>query len=109
GQPDGDDEHPPAQLQIGQKLVSDVTHALFKSPQWAHAALFLTYDEHGGLYDHVPPPKACIPDDKTPVNKEGDAEPGAFDLYGVRVPFIVVSPYAKPGFVSHAVYDHTSI
>ncbi|MBX3206036.1 MAG: hypothetical protein KF764_13270 [Labilithrix sp.] len=109
GQPDGDDEHPPAQLQIGQKLVSDVTRALFKSPQWSHAALFFTYDEHGGLYDHLPPPKACIPDDKTPIGKGGSVHEGAFDLYGVRVPFLVVSPYAKRSFVSHAVYDHASI
>jgi phospholipase C len=109
GQPDGDDEHPPAQLQIGQKLVASVTKALMTSPQWKKAAMFITYDEHGGLYDHVPPPKACVPDDLTPRDKEGDPQEGAFDLYGVRVPLLVVSPYAKPGFVSHGVYDHTSI
>lgn len=109
GNADGDDEHPPAQLQIGQKLVSDVTRALFRSPQWSHAALFFTYDEHGGLYDHLPPPKACVPDDKTPFGKGGVQFEGAFDTYGVRVPFVVVSPYAKRGFVSHGVYDHTSI
>lgn len=108
GQPDGDDEHPPAQIQVGQKLVASVTKALFKSPQWSKLALFITYDEHGGLYDHVPPPKACVPDDKTPIKDNLPAE-GAFDIYGVRVPLIVVSPYAKPSFVSHGVYDHTSI
>ena len=48
GQSNGDDEHPPAQIQIGQQLVSNVTRALMHSPQWPHAALFLTYDEHGG-------------------------------------------------------------
>jgi phospholipase C len=109
GDSDGDDEHPPAQIQIGQRLVSNVTRALFKSPQWSKAALFIMYDEHGGIYDHVPPPKACIPDAKTPTGKGGSVEEGAFDLYGVRVPFIVASPYSKPGFVSHGVYDHTSI
>lgn len=109
GDSDGDDEHPPAQIQIGQRFVSTITRALFKSPQWPHAALFIMYDEHGGIYDHVPPPKACVPDAKTPTGKGGSVEEGAFDLYGVRVPFIVASPYSKPGFVSHGVYDHTSI
>jgi phospholipase C len=107
--PDGDDEHPPGDLQVGQKFVSDVVHALFKSPQWSKLALFITYDEHGGLYDHVPPPKACVPDDKPTVDEHYEPVEGAFDRYGPRVPLLVVSPYAKKGFVSHGVYDHTSI
>jgi phospholipase C len=65
-------------------------------------------DEHGGLYDHVPPPKARPPDDIAPMLSSSDT-PGDFANYGVRVPLIVVSPYAKAHFVSHAVYDHTSI
>jgi phospholipase C len=109
GEAEGDDEHPPAQLQIGQRFVAEITRALMRSPQWARAALFFTYDEHGGLYDHLPPPPACAPDAKTPVGKNGVAFEGAFDRYGVRVPFVVVSPYAKRGFVSHGVYDHTSV
>ncbi|MEA2748726.1 MAG: phospholipase [Myxococcales bacterium] len=71
--------------------------------------MFLTYDEHGGIYDHVPPPSACAPDGKGPVDKNGKPVPGAFDRLGFRVPFTVVSPYAKRGYVSHAVLDHTSI
>ncbi len=106
--PAGNDEHPPADVQIGQKFVSDVVHALFASPQWPHLALFITYDEHGGYYDHVPPPKACLPGDHAPILSDKDP-PGDFDRYGFRVPFIVVSPYAKKAYVSHTTYDHTSI
>ena len=50
------DEHPPSNIQVGQKFVAGIVQALFASPQWPHSALFLTYDEHGGYYDHVPPP-----------------------------------------------------
>ena len=71
-------------------------------------ALFLDYDEHGGFYDHVPPPPACVPDDIPPMLQTGDT-PGAFDRYGIRVPAVVVSPYARPHYVSHRVYDHTSV
>lgn len=105
----GDDEHPPAHLQIGQKFIADIVLALMKSPQWSKMAIFITYDEHGGLYDHVPPPKACPPDDKPAIDDEYQPVEGKFDLYGVRVPLMVVSPYARRGHVSHTLYDHTSI
>ena len=107
----GEDEHPPGDIQTGQKLVSDVVHTLFASPQWKQLALFITYDENGGIYDHVVPPAACPPDDIAPdlTNSEDQAFPGRFDQLGFRVPVMVVSPFTKPGFVSHHVYDHTSI
>jgi phospholipase C len=70
--------------------------------------MFLTYDEHGGYYDHVTPPAAIPPDDIPPMVPPGDPF-NAFDQYGVRVPTIVISPWAKPHHVSHVVYDHTSI
>lgn len=107
GAVDGDDEHPPAIMQIGERFVAEVVDALTKSPQWSKSALFLSYDEHGGLYDHVPPPEACPPDDLAEPNSDG-ALP-VFDHYGIRVPFIVVSPFAKKSHVSHRIYDHTSI
>jgi phospholipase C len=91
-------------VQAGQKFVSEVISALFKSPDWRSSALFLTYDEHGGYYDHVPPPEAVPPDAVRPAGAAG-----AFDRYGIRVPFAAVSPFAKQHFVSHTVYDHTSI
>src|SRR5205807_4667357 len=102
------DEHPPTNVQMGQLFSSLVMTALFKSPNWSSTALFLTYDEHGGYYDHMPPPAACPPDDIPPMLEAGD-EPGAFDRYGIRVPVVVVSPYARRRFVSHEAHDHTSI
>jgi phospholipase C len=105
--PKNPSEHPPADIEIGQKFVSDVVHALFTSPQWGKIALFFTYDEHGGYYDHYPPPPACEPDSIAPI---GQNDTGSkFDRYGMRVPFMVVSPFAKKGFVSHTTYDHSSI
>jgi phospholipase C len=101
-----EDEHPPAIMEFGQRATAKVVDALEKSPQWKRSAMFITYDEHGGLFDHVVPPRACPPDDRKPEN----AQPGeAFDMLGIRVPLIVVSPYAKKGYVAHDVYDHTSI
>ena len=107
--PSGDDEHPPADVQFGQQFVSQAVLALMAGPQWKHAALFFTYDEHGGIYDHLPPPPACKPDAIEPVMAGGDTTGGHFDRYGVRVPLVVVSPYARKGYVSHVVHDHTSI
>lgn len=100
------DEHPPANIQLGQHWVWQRVKALIDSPEWSSSALFITYDEHGGLYDHVPPPAACVPDDTPPVQQ---AELGAFDRLGFRVPLFVVSPWAKRHFVSHEVHSHTSI
>jgi phospholipase C len=81
---------------------------VMSSPNWHSTMLIWTYDEHGGYYDHVPPPTAIPPDDVPPALKPGDP-PGGFDRYGFRVPSGVVSPYSKKNFVSHTVYDHTSI
>ena len=73
-----------------------VYSALVKSPNWKKTMLVITYDEHGGFYDHVLPPAAA--DDKP-----------AFRTYGVRVPALVVSPFTPRASVSNVVYDHTSI
>ena len=102
------DEHPPADIQLGQKFSSDVINGLMASPEWPTSALFFAYDEHGGYYDHVPPPAAVPPDNIAPLLQPGDVN-AAFDRYGIRVPVAVVSPYAKSHFVSHVVHDHTSI
>ncbi len=103
------DEGPSALPGIGGALVEAIVRALFASPAWKHTALFITYDENGGMADHVPPVKACPPDNLQPHDGNGNPLPGAFDTTGFRVPFILVSPYAKAHYVSHTVFDHTSV
>jgi phospholipase C len=106
------DEHPVSNVEVGQKFVYKAVKALEKSPNWSDSAMFLTYDEHGGFYDHVTPPAAVAPDGIAPMLPAGDpypSPPNNFDKYGVRVPAIVISAWAKPHFVSHVVNDHTSI
>jgi phospholipase C len=101
-------EENPQDIQVGERFVADVVHTLMKAPTWKHTALFITYDEHGGYYDHVPPPRAIKPDNIRPMTKPGDAA-GGYDRYGFRVPLIVVSPWAKPGYVSRVTQDLSSI
>ena len=101
-------EENPQDIQLGERFVAQVVQALIRARTWKHTALFLTYDEHGGYYDHVPPPPAIPPDSIPPDLTSGDA-PGAFDRYGFRVPMIVISPWARPRYVSRVVHDHTSI
>jgi phospholipase C len=105
---DESSEENPQDVQFGDQFMSTVVNAVMSSPNWPKTMLIWTYDEHGGYYDHVPPPAAIPPDDIPPALKPGDP-PGGFDRYGFRVPSGVVSPYAKENFVSHTVYDHTSI
>jgi phospholipase C len=102
------DEHPPNNVQLGQLFVANIVNAVLTSPLWPTSALFITYDEHGGFFDHVPPPPACVPD-ATPPNLQPGDEPGAFDRYGIRVPFVAVSPFARKRYVSHTVTDQTSV
>jgi phospholipase C len=103
------DEGPSALPGIGGRYVEEIIRALFASKSWKDTAVFITYDENGGLADHVPPAPACAPDDRAPHDEKGRPLKGAFDTTGARVPFIVVSPYTKKHFVSHQVYDHTSV
>ena len=89
-----DSEHPPETLAPaarGMWYVTNIINALMQSPYWKDSVVFLTWDDYGGFYDHVPPP---IVD--------------AFG-YGPRVPTLIISPYAKAGFVSHFTYDFTSM
>ena len=102
------DEHPPSNVQVGQSFVYGVIHALEQSKNWSSSALFLTYDEHGGFYDHAVPPAAVVPDSIAPMLKPGDVV-ASFNQYGIRVPALVVSPFSKSHYVSHVVHDHTSI
>jgi phospholipase C len=99
------DEGPPGDVDIGQQFVSGVIAAIMNSPFWKTSAIIISYDENGGMYDHVVPPAACAPDSIAP-NNGGSV---GFDQYGFRVPLLAVSPYAKRGFISHVVTDHTSV
>ena len=154
------DEHPPTDIERGQAYVSQVVNAVRDGPYWKDAIILITYDENGGFYDHVRPPKArqgwaLTPDGIAPgqcadlSNVPASLLPGGgaecasnflsmtdtsvkdaeqlcpslaadptgtypercatFDQLGFRVPFIAVSPFSKPGYVSHTVGDHTSV
>ncbi|MBS0150269.1 MAG: hypothetical protein JSR31_04965 [Nitrospira sp.] len=95
------DQHPPADVRQGEKLIADVYNAIRQNKAlWESTLLVVTYDEHGGFYDHVPPPKTVAPDDHT-AN-------WTFDRLGVRVPTILVTPWIKKGVIK-TVFDHTSL
>jgi phospholipase C len=104
----GDDEENPQNIRYGERFVAQVVHAVMASPAWPKTMLVWLYDEHGGYYDHVAPPRAVVPDGVPPQLRPGDV-PGRFDRYGVRVPAVVVSPWARPAFASNLVHDHTSV
>jgi phospholipase C len=100
-------EENPQNIQVGQTFAAGVINALMSSPAWARSLLIFCYDEHGGYYDHVVPPVALNPGDGSHpniANTYGDD----YTLYGFRVPAVIVSPWAKSGFTSHTLYDHTS-
>jgi len=86
-----DSEHPVARVSDGMWYVTKLVNALMESPYWKDSVVFLTWDDYGGFYDHVPPP-----------------EMDAFGL-GPRVPMLVISPYAKPGYISHYTYEFCSV
>jgi phospholipase C len=144
------DEHPPADIRAGEYFVSTLVNALRNSMSWGDSILFITYDEHGGFYDHVAPPAAVqggqlSPDGVNPgqcadaSSPPASEQPGGgvncthsstmdapglcpaftptgpypancanFDQLGFRLPFIAVSPFSKPHYVSHVVNSHTS-
>jgi phospholipase C len=108
GGPNATDEHPPANVEIGQQFVSHIIAATLHGAAWKSSLLVLTYDEHGGFFDHVPPPPACVPDEHKANIKAGHLHP-RFDHLGMRIPLIIVSPWAKRGYVSHLPSSHTSL
>jgi len=101
-------EEDPADMDYGEYWAYTVINAVLHSPAWPRTLLIYTYDEHGGYYDHVPPP-AAIPPDEIPPELGPEDLPGGYDLYGPRVPAIVASPYSKPNAVTNKVHDHTSV
>ena len=103
----GGDEENPQDMSYGESWAHTVVDAVLHSPAWPRTLLIYTYDEHGGYYDHVPPPAAIAPDSIAPELAPGDA-PGGYDIYGPRVPGIVISPYSRPNSTTNVVHDHTS-
>ncbi len=101
-------EESPADVQLGEAYSASIINAVMSGKNWEKTAMFFIYDEHGGYYDHVPPPAAIPPDDIAPRVDPEDL-PAAFDHYGPRVPGHVISPYAKKDYLSHVVHDHTSV
>jgi phospholipase C len=103
----GNDDHPPADIRAGDAFLSQTFHALARGPRWAHTVFIVTYDEWGGFFDHVPPPRATAPNAVDPDLVSGKA------LLGFRVPTIVASPFSRgepdDPKVKGMTFDHTSI
>jgi phospholipase C len=100
------DEHPPHNVAYGEQLIASVYNAVRAGPGWPNTLLIITYDEHGGCYDHVVPPPATSPGGPSPDGFQ-------FDYFGVRVPAVLVSPYVAPQSIIRppglTPFDHTSI
>jgi phospholipase C len=99
-------EENPQDIQRGERFAATVINAAMHGPGWPRTLLIWLYDEHGGYYDHIPPPPAVEPDDVRPDIGDPSAR---YDRYGFRVPAVIVSAYARPNFVLHDVHDHTSV
>jgi len=105
------DYHPPHNICRGEQFLADVYHAVQSSPYRDKILLIVTFDEHGGCYDHVPPPTGAVPPVPKMVSDDGTFD---FSRFGVRVPAILISSYIQPGTVfraspGRAPFDHTSI
>jgi phospholipase C len=102
GGPFRTDDHPRGDIALGQRFIEAIYVAFTRSPQWQRGMFVLTYDEHGGFYDHVKPP--VVPDDHASPHDLQN-----FGQAGFRVPSVLASPYAPRNYVDHTMYDHTSI
>jgi phospholipase C len=105
----GNSQHPNYNVALGEQLIHDVYEALRGGPGWAQTLLIVTYDEHGGCYDHVPPPSGAVPPDDSAGEFSFD-----FTRFGLRVPAVLISPLIEAGTVFRAPaggtpIDHTSI
>jgi phospholipase C len=125
-------EENPQDIRYGESFAAEVISRVMHGRGWPHTLLIWLHDEHGGYFDHVPPPPAPPPDGvlgrdllTMPAWLRAclkplfagyfasvanlDAGPHRYDRYGFRIPAVIVSPYARPGYVTSTVYDHTSV
>ena len=102
------DQHPDHDVAEGETLIHDVYNAIRSNPQtWDSTLLVIVYDEHGGLFDHIPPPATVSPDN---INTSPPNPPFSFDRLGVRVPAVLVSPYIDAGtIINDRIFDHASL
>ncbi len=114
--PDGDgeviacDQHPDHDVMAGEQFIATVYNRIRQNPNlWPNTALLIVYDEHGGIYDHVPPP-ACLPDGFVAQPADtGTMDAFHFDRLGVRVPAILVSPWVAKGSIINDTFEHACI
>ncbi len=104
------DMHPPSDIRTGEKLIADVYNAVIASKKWENTLLVITYDEHGGCFDHVPPPNYCKPPlASAPAGQNGFK----FNRLGLRVPTLLISPLIAKNTIARPAgwnpYEHTSI
>ncbi len=125
-------EENPQDIRRGESFAAEIVNRVMHGRGWPHTLLIWVYDEHGGYYDHVLPPPAVPPDDIDgralrgvpgwaqavlrplfpayfAARESEDAGPKRYDRYGFRVPAVIVSPYAKPDYLTSEVFDHTSV
>ena len=104
------DQHPDHDVRAGEQFIATVYNAIRQNPNlWPNTAILVVYDEHGGIFDHVPPP-ACTPDGfVAQPSATGTPDAFLFDRLGVRVPAILISPWIARGTVINDVFEHASI
>ncbi len=104
----GSSQHPKDDVTRGDRLLKTIYETIRNSPHWNSSLLIITYDEHGGFYDHVQPPQTVTPGDSTtdPENNHFNFD---FKQLGVRVPAVIISPLIPKGIIDHTTYDHTSV
>ncbi len=103
-------QHPANSVALGEALIKNVYETIRNSPHWNRSMLIITWDEHGGFFDHVtPPPAARIPAGSPPKDIQGSGHGFMFDRYGPRVPAVVISPWCPPNLIEHRQLEHSFI
>jgi phospholipase C len=104
----GTSQHPLDDVTRGEKLIKEVYEVVRNSPHWESSLIVITYDEHGGFFDHAPPPRTVHPGDSI-TDDENNHNDFDFTQLGVRVPTVVISPFIAKGTIDHTTYDHSSV